>query len=39
MCFRVTQDHWDLQDLKERMEKGYKASADTDVAGQSLNLS
>lgn len=27
---RVTQDQWDLQDLKERMEKGYKASADTD---------
>lgn len=30
MCSRVTQGQWDLQDLKERMENGYKASADTD---------
>lgn len=30
MCSRVTQGHWDLQDLKERMENGYKASADPD---------
>lgn len=30
MCSRVTQDHWDLQDLKGKMEKGYKASSDID---------
>lgn len=31
MCSRVTQDQWDLQDLKEKMEKGYKASSNTDL--------
>lgn len=33
MYFRVTQDQWDLQDLKERMEKGYKALLDVEFKG------
>lgn len=28
MCFRVTLDQWAPQDLREKMEKGYKASVE-----------